>query len=93
MWAPFTRRLPAEISDSSLSFDRGKKKAVYASAGFLVYWIVNLPDRQIEVYTQPSGPTAKPDYRQPEIFAESDVVSVVLDGVENGRVAVKDVLP
>ena len=28
---------------------------VYARAGIPVYWIVNLVDRQVEVYTQPSN--------------------------------------
>jgi Uma2 family endonuclease len=47
--------LLAEISDTSLQRDRQKKR-IYARAGFPVYWIVNIPDRQIEVHTQPSGP-------------------------------------
>jgi Uma2 family endonuclease len=90
---PSDTALIAEVADSSLSFDRGKKKTVYARAGFPVYWIVNLPDRQIEVYTQPTGPSAKPDYQQPNLFTENDTVPLVLDGVEIGQVPVKDVLP
>ena len=50
-----TWRLLVEVSDSSLSQDRGKKLSAYAKAGIPVYWIVNLVDRQVEVYSNP-GP-------------------------------------
>ena len=42
-----------EISDSSLSEDR-KQAAIHAAGGIPVYWIVNLVDRQLEVYSDPS---------------------------------------
>ena len=41
-----------EIADTSLARDRHKGR-LYARAGIAAYWIVNLIDRQIEVYTQP----------------------------------------
>jgi Uma2 family endonuclease len=44
-----------EVSDSSLPFDRGDKASVYAKAGFPELWIVNLVDRQVEVFRDP-GP-------------------------------------
>jgi Uma2 family endonuclease len=44
-----------EVADSSLGVDRGNKLSVYAEAGIADYWIVNLLDRQIEVYRKPSG--------------------------------------
>jgi Uma2 family endonuclease len=44
-----------EVADTSLSDDRGKKLALYASRGIPEYWIVNLLDQQIEVYTDPKG--------------------------------------
>ncbi len=43
-----------ELAESSLALDRGKKLRLYASCGVPEYWIVNLPERSIEVYTQPS---------------------------------------
>jgi hypothetical protein len=55
--------------------------------------IVNIPERQIEVYTQPSGPTENPEYAQLQIYKEGDSVPVVIDGKEIGLIAVKDVLP
>jgi Uma2 family endonuclease len=44
-----------EVADSSLSDDRGRKLELYAEHGVVEYWIVNLMDRHIEVYTEPKG--------------------------------------
>jgi Uma2 family endonuclease len=44
-----------EVAESSLSFDRGAKLRLYAASGVPEYWIVNLVDRLIEVYTEPTG--------------------------------------
>ena len=43
-----------EVAESSLTVDRGKKLRLYANCGVPEYWVVNLPERCIEVYTQPS---------------------------------------
>ena len=44
-----------EVAESSLGIDRGRKRRLYASCGVPEYWIVNLPERCIEVYTAPDG--------------------------------------
>jgi len=44
-----------EVAESSLAHDRGRKHRLYASCGVPEYWIVNLPERCIEVYTLPEG--------------------------------------
>jgi hypothetical protein len=54
-----------------------------------VYWIVNLVDGQVEVY---SGPSAA-GYQFRHIFGPGHEVPVVIDGNEMGRIAVVDVLP
>jgi hypothetical protein len=59
----------------------------------LEYWIVNLVDRQIEIYTKPSGPVEKPDFGDCQIVPESGEVAVVIEGREAGRIKVMDVLP
>ena len=46
--------LAVEVSDSTLVKDRGPKLASYARAWIVEYWIVNLVNRQLEVYRQPS---------------------------------------
>lgn len=85
--------LVVEVADTSLSRDRGFKKRLYASAGFPIYWIVNLIDRRIEVYTEPTGPAEQPDYRCCQNYGPDDEVPLVLDGQEVGRLAVRELLP
>lgn len=41
-----------EVSNSTIEFDRDIKKTIYAEAGIVEYWIVNLPDETVEVYSQ-----------------------------------------
>jgi Uma2 family endonuclease len=86
--------MTGEIADSTLARDRGSKKKLYARANIPVYWIINLVERQVEVYTEPTGPPGgKPDYRCRQDYAEKDEVPLVLDGIEVARVPVKDLLP
>jgi Uma2 family endonuclease len=47
----------AEVSQSSLRYDRETKLIVYALAGIPEYWILNLVARQLEVYREPAGST------------------------------------
>ncbi len=50
---PDSALLVVEISDTSLRFDRKTKASLYASAGIPEYWILNLRDRQLEVFREP----------------------------------------
>lgn len=45
--------LLVEVSDSTLIRDQQVKLPIYAKAGIEEVWIVNVPQRQIEVYRQP----------------------------------------
>nr|WP_171472219.1 Uma2 family endonuclease [Frigoriglobus tundricola] len=74
------------------SRDRGDKARIYARAGIPVYWVVNVVDKQIEVFTQPSGPGDAPAYANQEVFAAGASVPVVLDGSTVGHIAVSDVM-
>ena len=82
--------LMVEVSESSLAWDRAAKLAAYARAGVAVYWIINLIDRQVEVYTDP-----QPDgyYRNCRVYRPGDQVPVVIAGSEIGAIAVSDLLP
>jgi Uma2 family endonuclease len=82
-----------EVSDSTLPGDRADKGRIYARAGIACYWIVNLIDRQIEVYTSPSGPTTSPAYAHRQDHRASDVVVITLAGKAIGGIAVLDILP
>ena len=52
---PPTADLVVEVADTSLLYDRTEKAAMYASAGIPTYWIVNLQDGVLEVYSQPES--------------------------------------
>jgi Uma2 family endonuclease len=44
-----------EVAESSLAYDAGEKADLYAATGIADYWVVNLPDRCIEVRREPVG--------------------------------------
>lgn len=50
---PATAALIVEVADTSLAYDRTTKGSLYARAGIPEHWIVNLVDRQVEVYRDP----------------------------------------
>ena len=83
----------AEVANWSLGWDRTKKLLVYARASVPIYWIVNTKNRQVEVHTDPTGPVAKPRFRQRVIYRNGDSVPVVISGKEVGSVAVADLIP
>jgi Uma2 family endonuclease len=77
-----------EVADSSLRDDR-RLDRIYGAAGVSVYWIINLVDRWVEVYTG-----LRPDrYEVCSIDRPGQSVPVVLDGAEVGRIPVDDMLP
>jgi Uma2 family endonuclease len=82
--------LVAEVADTSrLATDRKYATEVYGPAGIPIYWIVNLVDRQVEVYSEP-GPAG---YGSCAVHREGQSVPVVIGGRVRGRIAVKDILP
>ncbi|HEX3149831.1 MAG TPA: Uma2 family endonuclease [Gemmataceae bacterium] len=85
-----------EVSDSSLSTDRVIKGRLYGRASISIYWIVNLQERQIEVYAEPTGPTDPADaagYRVRTDYREGDTVPVVIGGQQVAKIAVASLLP
>jgi len=85
--------LVIEVADSTLPGDRADKGRIYARAGLSCYWIVNLVDLQVEVYTAPSGPTAAPAFAQRTDYRPGDRIPLVLDGATVADIAVQDLLP
>ena len=81
-----------EVADTSLTRDRYKCR-LYGGAGIAVYWIVNLVDRRIEVYTDPTGPDPNPGYRRRNEFGPDDDVPLVIEGREIARIKVSELLP
>jgi Uma2 family endonuclease len=82
-----------EVAESSLLRDQRDKTRIYARGGIACYWIANLVDQRVEVYTQPSGPTAVPAYGSSQVFQPGDSVPLVLDGTTVGTIPAANLLP
>ncbi len=85
--------LVAEVADSSLQDDRNLKGALYGRVGVPFYWLINLQDGRLELYSDPSSPDPNPGYRQRQDLGPADAVPLVLDGREVCRIPVSDILP
>jgi Uma2 family endonuclease len=84
---PSSAVLVVEISDTSLEYDRGQKGRVYAGSGIAEYWIVNLKDRCVEVYREPSASA----YRSSRRFVPGE--SIIPLKAPEARISVEDLLP
>jgi Uma2 family endonuclease len=85
--------LVVEVSDSTLLGDRDDKGRIYARSGIATYWIVNLNDSQIEVYTSPSGAVANPGFGQRLDYRAGDSVTLLLPGSAPIQIQVQALLP
>jgi Uma2 family endonuclease len=66
-----------EIADSSLNYDQEVKLPLYAEAGIEQYWIINLLEQQLEVYTHPYQKYSQGfDYRHKSIFLSNQTVNL-----------------
>lgn len=84
--------LVIEVADSSLLADRNEQAILYADARIPEYWIVNLVNRRVEVYTDPKGGRS-PRYRRRRDYGANESVPLVLDSREVGRIPVRELLP
>jgi Uma2 family endonuclease len=84
--------LVIEVADTTVSEDRIEKGRLYARAGIPIYWIVNLPEHQIEVYTEPKVGRS-PRYCQRQDYQVPRSVPLVLAGAKIRQIAVRDLLP
>lgn len=80
-----------EVADSSLGQDRGAKRRMYAIAGVPIYWVVNVTDRQIEVYSD-IRPTTPVNYATRTDYLADQEVPLVLDGQQVGTIPATDLL-
>ena len=85
--------LVVEAADASLPEDQTIKTALYARSSIPFYWIINIPANRLEVYSDPTGPDPSPDYRRRSEHGPDDVIPLILDGQEDARIAVRDLLP
>lgn len=84
---PTSALLVVEVSDTTLAFDRGQKRRLYAAAGVADYWILNLVDEQLEVHRNPVGD----DYQSVTMIGASDEVAPL--AMPSVRIRVGDLLP
>ncbi|MBI3769427.1 MAG: Uma2 family endonuclease [Deltaproteobacteria bacterium] len=86
---PATALLLVEVADSSLAQDRVTKAALYAGAGVLEYWIVNLRNDRIEIFRSPERESRR--WRETRIAHHGERLSLV--AFPDVTVAVDDLLP
>ncbi len=83
--------LVIEMANTTLHEDR-KALARFAWAGIPLVWIVNLKKQEVEVYSEPSGPSEKPEYARRETFQAGSALTFILDGQEIGPIAVEELM-
>lgn len=80
-----------EVAASSVSRDRNAKLAIYAASGIPIYWIVNLIDDCLEIYSEPAP--ERRIYRSQQILGRTDQASLTIDGHVQSPIAVAELLP
>lgn len=66
-----------EVSDSTLHSDQKFKLYLYAEAGITNYWIFNLVDNHLEVYTEPYQENEnKFNYRSKRIYLSNEQIKI-----------------
>lgn len=85
-WANYRLRHPTaeeiflvvEISESTLAKDLDRKKAIYAAAGIVEYWVLNLLKLQLIVFRHPQAQ----DYLSRQEFKEGEIAPVMFPDVK-----------
>ena len=77
-----------EIADSTVLSDRRYKGVLYAQAKIAEFWLINVVNRKVEVYTRPrSG-----KYHKIVAYTEKDTVPLILDGVNIADILVSELM-
>jgi Uma2 family endonuclease len=84
--------LVVEVSHTTAGFDRGTKLALYAANKITQYWVIDVENRRVEVYTDPRG-GKNPGYRTRAEYAPGADVPVVAAGRTLGTVPAAELLP
>ena len=78
--------LVIEVADTSLEKDRQAKLPLYAEAGIAEVWIINLQDKQVEIYREPGNGAYikstichKTEAVQHQLIGEIKVDAIILD--------------
>jgi putative restriction endonuclease len=85
--------LVVEVSETGLAFDREHKGSLYARAGLADYWILNLPERALEVYRDPEPDPAAPfGWRYRSVTVLGPGASIAPLALPGRRIAVANLL-
>ena len=84
--------LVVEVSESTLATDR-YKAGIYAAAGIPIYWIVNLTERVVEVYSLPGEVEQNHAYAAQRLFRGDEAIPVQLAGQIVGHIRVNELIP
>jgi hypothetical protein len=76
-----------EISDSSYAEDKDSKLRLYEQFGVPEYWVVDLKNRQVEVFA-----LEQRSFGAPLVYTQTDEVPITLDGRSYGRIAISTLL-
>jgi Uma2 family endonuclease len=75
-----------EVSDSTVEYDREIKKMLYAEAGIVEFWLVNLQENTVEIYSQPKNGS----YRLARILESDEIIEAV--AVEGLKLQTNEIL-
>lgn len=81
-----------EVAEKSLRRDRTVKARIYARERIPIYWIINLIERHVEVYTQPHGGKS-PGYNERQDYGPEDAIPLIVAGKKCGMIPVGELLP
>jgi Uma2 family endonuclease len=84
---PENLQLVIEIADTTLAFDLSTKARLYARAGIIEYWVLDLPGRRIIVHRAPRDGA----YSSVVAYRETEFVSPL--AARDAKLQVGDVLP
>jgi Uma2 family endonuclease len=76
-----------EVSVSTVEFDRETKREIYAEAGIGEFWLVNLENNTIEVYSNPKGGS----YFEMKIYERGD--TIYSKHIADLKLRVSDIIP
>ncbi len=86
---PHDVALIVEVADTSIAKDR-EKRHLYARAGITTYWLVNLLDRRLEVFSSPKTGGADSDYEQQQVLGVRQKVPLKIPGRREIKLSVAD---
>ncbi len=76
-----------EVADSTLTRDLGEKARAYAQANVQNYWVIDVRERLVHVFRQPSGNI----YQQKQVLCRGDTLSLL--AFPDINVAIDQMLP